>query len=495
MLQNQLFDQVLKDFNTPYWVISSEMGNEEWSSSFLESLGYTSDPATQNFTYFLDHMLHPEDREVFYDKYKTYHAEGAEFKHYVRIKNYRGTYKLFRISTREELPIDIQSDVKLLFFFEVMIEKAAESLRKDNFYYKETAEMTATGSWYVDFVNKKSYWDFETRRILEYPEDYVPSLSQSASYYASAYRQQAADLFFNCAVAGKRFDTEIKMLTATEREFWVRAIGKPVYNEQKEIIGIRGVFQDIDDQKEKELGLRQSIEIIENQNSRLSNFAHIVSHNLRSHSSNLSLLVQLIETIDDQEEKVNLIDDIKDISTSLNTTIEHLNEIVTIHTNAGQKLESVSFRKTLDTIQGSIRHIIASGQTKIETDFQVKEIQYVPAYLESIFLNLITNAIKYKHPDRDAKVCIRTYTKKGVTILEVSDNGQGIDLNQFGDKVFGMYKTFHYNKDAVGIGLFMTRNQIESLGGTIRIESEVNKGTKFTITFDKSKENIKDKTE
>ena len=68
-------------------------------------------------------------------------------------------------------------------------------------------------------------------------------------------------------------------------------------------------------------------------------------------------------------------------------------------------------------------------------------------------------------------------------ILEISDNGIGIDLEKFGDKLFGMYKTFHYNKDAVGIGLFITKNQIESLNGEIFVESIVNEGTTFTIKF------------
>ena len=65
--------------------------------------------------------------------------------------------------------------------------------------------------------------------------------------------------------------------------------------------------------------------------------------------------------------------------------------------------------------------------------------------------------------------------------LIFEDNGMGIDMAKHGDQVFGMYKTFHQNNDAKGIGLFITRNQIESLGGTIKVESAINQGTKFTI--------------
>ena len=59
-------------------------------------------------------------------------------------------------------------------------------------------------------------------------------------------------------------------------------------------------------------------------------------------------------------------------------------------------------------------------------------------------------------------------------------------MEQFGDKIFQMYKTFHYNKDAIGIGLFITKNHIESLGGKVEIKSKVGVGTEFSIYFRKA---------
>ena len=106
--------------------------------------------------------------------------------------------------------------------------------------------------------------------------------------------------------------------------------------------------------------------------------------------------------------------------------------------------------------------------------------------MDSILLNLITNAIKYKHENRDPIIELKTrldFKDNDRVILEIKDNGSGIDLDKFGDKLFGMYKTFHYNKDARGIGLFITKNQIESLNGEISVESEPEIGTTFTIKF------------
>ena len=107
----------------------------------------------------------------------------------------------------------------------------------------------------------------------------------------------------------------------------------------------------------------------------------------------------------------------------------------------------------------------------------------MPAYLESILLNLVSNAIKYRQPDINPLVIVKSYIKDGFKTLAVKDNGQGIDLEKYGTKVFGLYKTFHANPQAHGIGLFMTKNQVEAMGGSIQVESEPGLGTTFIIKF------------
>jgi len=111
------------------------------------------------------------------------------------------------------------------------------------------------------------------------------------------------------------------------------------------------------------------------------------------------------------------------------------------------------------------------------------KINVIPAYLDSILMNLFTNAIMYKSPDRDPIITLSSSRENGYTILSINDNGLGIDLKKYGDKLFGMYKTFHDNADAKGIGLFLTKNQIEAMGGKITVSSEVGQGTTFYIHF------------
>jgi signal transduction histidine kinase len=111
-------------------------------------------------------------------------------------------------------------------------------------------------------------------------------------------------------------------------------------------------------------------------------------------------------------------------------------------------------------------------------------INFNPAYLESVLLNFVTNTIRYAHPGRDPVVFFDYGLEQdGHKALKIKDNGLGIDLTAYGDLLFGMYKTFHKHKDARGIGLYITKNQIESMNGKVFVESEVGVGTTFKIVF------------
>ncbi len=120
---------------------------------------------------------------------------------------------------------------------------------------------------------------------------------------------------------------------------------------------------------------------------------------------------------------------------------------------------------------------------EIDEDLNVRAI---PAYLDSIVLNFLTNAIKYKSDERVPIIELSSEVQGDFVVFKVKDNGLGIDMEKFGDKIFQMYKTFHYNEDAIGIGLFITKNHIESLGGKVEVKSEVGIGTEFVIYLKKA---------
>ena len=350
----------------------------------------------------------------------------------------------------------------------------------NSFYYKELAKLTASGGWRVNFKEKTSFLDTEARRILKTPKEFVPSLRNAMEFFAPEHQDLAAKTFYDCG-NGKSFSIVIKMMTYNKQSFWAKAIGTPIYSSTHEIIGIQGVFQDINEEKLKELNLEKSLRTIESQNSRMFNFAYIISHNLRSHASNLNLTMELLKDASPEDEG-DLKDNLFKISESLNNTVEHLNEIVSAQ-NKSLK-EKVHFSEILKSVLNSLYLRIRESEADVFSEFsEVPSIEYIPFYMESILMNLISNAIKYRHPDRKPVIDLYTYMEGGKPCLMVKDNGLGINLKKYGNKIFNMYQTFHDREDAVGIGLFIVKNQVEMLQGTIEVESTVDLGTTFIIRF------------
>lgn len=364
-------------------------------------------------------------------------------------------------------------------------KKSQLEIEKNEALLESTGQMAKIGGWEVDFKTMTGTWSKQVTLIHEMPLGYQPKLEEALQFVHPDYIAKIQEAMGLVMTEGKPFDEELKIITAHKREVWVRAIGVPVFDEQSgEVVATRGVFQDIDERKEKELALQTSFKLINEQNQRLVNFANIVSHNLKSHAANLELTLSLMELETDPQELEQLRTNLTKISKSFNETVEHLKDIVVIQSESHPMKVALKFETFLLRVMATLHTQINRANASIDYDFsQCPDIEYIPAYLESILLNLISNAIKYRKPDTDPKINIHTYRKDGRIVLEVSDNGLGIDMDKNGHQVFGMYKTFHHNPNAKGIGLFITRNQIEALGGSISVSSKVGEGCTFKIIF------------
>ncbi len=269
------------------------------------------------------------------------------------------------------------------------------------------------------------------------------------------------------------------------RLFWENRYS-PILVDNQDIIGLTVFVTNITEQKMIEVELNQSFNLVNEQNKRLLNFSHIVSHNLRSHTSNISGILGIWETIETEEERDQYIGLLNKVSGLLNETIYDLNDVVSIHTNIDLKIELLNLNKYIGKSITILNEQINASNTIINN--RVGEdvfVHYNPAYLESILLNFISNAIKYRHPERQPVIELDTAYHQNYLVLTIQDNGQGIDLKKYGDKLFSMYKTFHGNADARGIGLFITKNQVEAMGGYVEVKSEPGQGTVFSIYFKK----------
>lgn len=248
--------------------------------------------------------------------------------------------------------------------------------------------------------------------------------------------------------------------------------------------GIVGISVDITELKQKEEELRHLINVTSLQNKKLINFTHIVSHNLRSHAANFSMLLDFLASESDEEEKRKIIEMLTNTSNNLIETLDNLNDVVAISRNINQEKESINLKQRLNNVTKNLSSFLKNNKATIINEIPDDLcIKVIPSYIESILSNFITNAVKYKRNDEPPLIRLFVIRSEEYTILSIQDNGQGIDLKKYGDKLFGLYKTFHNSKDARGIGLYITKNQIEAMNGKISIESEVGKGTIFNIYF------------
>lgn len=339
-------------------------------------------------------------------------------------------------------------------------------------HFSKGAE-TLTGYTAEEMIDKQSP---AIIHIAQEVTDHSKELSEEFGREISGF-----DVFVTQAKEGKYESREWTYVKKNGDTFPVQLVVTAIKNDG-EITGFIGVATDISSLKKTEAQLRDTIGIVSEQNTRLFNFAHIVSHNLRSHTGNLALLLQLYNNTNDGEERAELIQHLQSVSDNLGETITHLNEIVSIQTNINQQRKEINIGayidRTIETLSGDINNTGAQIDKKVP---EGATINYNEAYLESILLNFLSNAIKYRAEDRQARVTIAYRETNGQKLLTISDNGRGIDLERHGKKLFGMYKTFHGNEDAKGIGLFITKSQVEAMGGKIEVESKVGKGTTFNI--------------
>ncbi len=353
--------------------------------------------------------------------------------------------------------------------------------------YEIILDAINAGVWVWDIESGAEWWSDKYYELLGYePGEIKPSYN--AFLYELVHpddRHLLIDEHKTPIITGITAPIEIRLKQKDESYRWFEATGKLVLNKQGKPVKMTGSIIDRDVNKTLQIKLEHSIDVISEQNKRLNNFAHIVSHNLRSHAGNMQAALSLIEPdmVINKDLHENLTY-LKNISASLNQTIDHLDEVVKIQTATNLSKTNLKFQEIFESALLVLTPSVKQSKAQINADFtECPQIKYVPAYLESIVLNLLSNALKYRHPQRVAEISIKTFTKGRKKFLEITDNGLGIDLVQNRDKLFGMYKVFHHHPDAKGIGLFITKNQIESLGGSISVISEPEKGSTFLVRF------------
>lgn len=341
----------------------------------------------------------------------------------------------------------------------------------------ETLVMLAKKMLPSNYLNFLLSFKFSTDEVKQFNHEFQYKLLKKGSQHfrLSATVEKVEN--GNFAIYGRvEEDTKNKIQTLKLKIAESNDKGKP-----SRIIGTN---TNLTVQIEKEKELKQSIENLTEQNKRLSSFAHIITHNLRSHAGNFKMLLEIIKDEDDSEIIQESLNYMRTNAENLSETIENLQELVDFQTELKPIRKHINLKEYLQKIVDFLRMDFQKNNVEYSIDVPKDEtVFYNPAYLESILLNFSTNAIKYSDSNKNAIVVYKFIVENGTKTLSITDNGLGIDLEKNGHLIFGMHKTFHKNENARGIGLFMTKNQIEAMGGNVTIESQEGKGTTFKIYF------------
>jgi PAS domain S-box-containing protein len=296
-------------------------------------------------------------------------------------------------------------------------------------------------------------------------------------------RRGPVEDMMNSALAGNSFNYETSYPLQDGSIIWYHINIDPVNDLKAHIIGICCSAENITASKTAELEMIRVSNDLVQRNNDLEQFAYIISHNLRAPLANIIGLSRILNQDDlPPNEKVESEDFLFKSIIKLDEIVKDLNDILQVRRDINETKEMVAFSELVTNILTGFQLVIEQENIKIITDFShIDEIFTIKSYLYSIFYNLISNSIKYRQSNIPLVIEIRSSVKDNQVKIIFKDNARGIDLTARRREVFGLYKRFHTDIEGKGIGLYMVKTQVETLGGSIHVSSQPNIGSIFSV--------------
>ena len=486
---NERYDIVAKATSDTIWDWKIQEDDFVWNKGIQDVFGYNREDVGKTSKWWFD-RIHPEDSiKMSIKLYSFIEQKTEKWQDQYRFKCADGTYKY--VFDRGFLVKDENGNViRMIGTIQDVTKQKEEEQRlklletvitqtKDAVIITESEKSNRTVPKIV-FVNPAF------TSMTGYKSNEVIGKTPTVFMGRKSVENQLSNL--SKALKGKEeFKFETLNHTKNGEEYWVNFSMIPITNKEGEHSHWISIQRDITEEKKREKEKEQLIRELTQNNKDLKQFSYITSHNLRAPLSNLTGLLNLIEEIPvDNPELKEILNGFSKSTHLLNETINDLVKVVIIKDNPSIQKEEVLIKDVFENVFNQLSFLISLHKPILKIELEKVTILNINrAYLESILLNLFTNAIKYRSPKRTLRVFVSSKEVGENIILIFKDNGIGIDLERNGDKIFGLYQRFHNHPDSKGLGLYLVKSQVESMGGTINVESEVDKGTTFTITFKK----------
>ena len=468
------------------WELDFSTGTAIWSEETLRIFGLPSEDTIQSQTSWKSYV-HPEDLDYVLRITEQAHATFSKSAFHYRIIRKDGAIRYIYSQAQFEL----DKDGKPIWLYGVVhdlteMKEAQELFAQSEANLRLILDLMPQSIFVKDingkflFVNKSFaalYSSTPDKLIRKSNSGEIALAEQSLEFLK---QDQEVILTGNKKIFSEQ---EFTIPNGETKVFYmIKVPFTPIMSEK----AVLGIANDITEQKKHEAEREKMMTDILRQNENLQQFSYIISHDLRRPVAGIIGLVGLLDdgSLND-EEMATVPSQLMASVTRIDEVIKDLNKVIEVKGAISETKETVDFALLVENIHASLSDLVQKRNVKIVSDFsEVREFVTLKSYLHSIFYNLITNGIKYHQPDLQPLIEIKSKKHDRKLIITFKDNGMGIDLSKNADQIFGLYKRFHHHVEGKGVGLFMVKKQVETLGGEITVKSEVDVGTEFTVALD-----------
>ncbi len=488
---NQQLEKSLQQFRylaemVPQFIWTATPNGE---ADFLNNSWYTYTGVDQHVKYqeVVFQVIHPEDREQAYKNWKSALKAQTSFITKFRMRKHDGTYSWFL--SRAEAMRDELGNVQKWFGATTDIDEQVRfqnSLEKENAAFQFLSDLVPHLVWRTD---AKGFHNYFNQRWVEFTEYTVESSLGTEMWNNLLHpedRERARRVWEHSLATGAPYEIEYRLKRATDGMWrWFLARALPVYGVGGEILQWYGTCTDIEDKKKAELLLQRQKGELELINSDQDRFVHMIGHDLKLPLVNMEALFE--ELVEGKSlytpDAERLIRHFRKSHSTMTGTLQDLLELAKLPRNSTMATTEISFREVLEEVLGSLSSLLTASQAEVELslDAEHDQIQCTKASMRSVLHNLISNAVKYRHPERRPKIELTTSWQGDYLCLQVKDNGLGMDLEKDHQRMFKPFSRLHSHTEGSGLGLYIVKRIVEAGGGDIRVSSETGNGSSFSL--------------